>query len=278
MNYHHAYHAGNFADVVKHAILTTLANALSHKDTPFCYLDTHAGEGVYDLSSSSSQKTKEYEQGIGLLMRQPNPPEAILPYLNIIKTINHHQNKLLIYPGSPSLVRHCLRPQDRMLLAELHPKTYDTLKTIFRSDKQVSVHLIDGYQALKAFLPPKERRGLILIDPPYENPKELSQIASLLPTALKRFETGVYAIWYPIKDRPPVERFHRIIKQTVTRPMLVAELSIYPETTPQHLNGCGLLIINPPWQVDEQIKSYLPWLWSTLSPHQQGEYRIYPLT
>jgi 23S rRNA (adenine2030-N6)-methyltransferase len=133
---------------------------------------------------------------------------------------------------------------------------------------------MDGYQGLKAFLPPKERRGLVFIDPPFERPNEFSYVLTALPTALKRFTTGIYAIWYPIKDRPPIERFKRSLREMTSLPILTVELSVHPESSPQLLNGSGMAIINPPWQLDKQIQSYLPWLWKTLSVQGQGQQRI----
>jgi 23S rRNA (adenine2030-N6)-methyltransferase len=198
-------------------------------------------------------------------------------FLSCVKELNP-QPKLRYYPGSPLIAASLLRPQDRMVLSELHPRVYQTLKDRFAHNKQVSTHCIDGYQSLKAFLPPKERRGLILIDPPYEQSNELAVIMSAIPLALKRFETGVYALWYPIKDRPPLERFYRTLKDSIEQPILVAEMSIYPETSAQHLNGCGMLIINPPWQLDEQINSYLPQLWAILAHQGSGQQRVFTLT
>jgi 23S rRNA (adenine2030-N6)-methyltransferase len=299
MNYSHSYHAGNFADVFKHAILVSLIEALQRKDNGFCYIDTHAGAGLYDLFSDTAQKTKEYASGIGSLLDHKMTEschasmllagnqsgcqlktcwhDKLMTYLTCIKKANP-QPALRYYPGSPYIAQCLMRPQDRMVLSELHPKVYRTLKDRFASDKRVSTHSLDGYQSLKAFLPPKERRGLILIDPPYEQANEFNQLVSTLPLALKRFATGAYAIWYPIKDRPPIERFYKDLRKATELPILIAELSIYPETSAQHLNGCGMVIINPPWQLDDQIKSYLPQLWSLLSPNSLGQQRVFILT
>lgn len=277
MNYSHSYHAGNFADVFKHAILVSLIQALQRKENAFCYIDTHAGAGLYDLSSLAASKGKEYASGISLVLKDKTLPGLIKTYIGCVQKMNP-QPGLRYYPGSPSIARSLLRPQDRAVLSELHPRVFQTLKDSFEHDKQVSAHLLDGYQSLKAFLPPKERRALILIDPPYEQPNELAHIAATLPMALKRFATGVYAIWYPIKDRPPIERFYQTLKDSIEQPMLAVEFSIYPETSAQHLNGCGMIIINPPWQLDDQIKSYLPQLWSTLSQKNLGQQRLFTLT
>lgn len=279
MNYRHGYHAGSFTDIFKHAILVSLIKSLLQKNTAICYLDTHAGAGYYDLFAEAAQKSLEFESGIAKIFYENNVPTLIHQYLGCVQKINARFSgskfsSLRYYPGSPSIMRYFLRPQDRMIMTELHPQEYQLLRRDFVGTRQASVHLLDGYQGLKAFLPPKERRGLILIDPPYERPNELADLALVLPIALKRFATGVYAIWYPIKDRVAVDHFHRSLKETIQKPILIAELSIYPENSPLHLNGSGMAIINPPWQLDEQILEYLPWLWEHLSIQHQGQYQV----
>ncbi len=279
MNYRHGYHAGSFTDVFKHTILVSLIKSLLQKNTAICYLDTHAGAGYYDLFAEAAQKSQEFESGIAKVFHEKNPPALINHYLHCVQRINTRFSgssisSLRYYPGSPSIMRYFLRAQDRMVLTELHPQEYQLLKRSFAGNKQVSVHLLDGYQSLKAFLPPKERRGLILIDPPYERPNELAYIISMLPIALKRFSSGIYAIWYPIKDRLSVDHFHLSLKKVIQQPILITELSIYPENSPLHLNGSGMAIINPPWQLDKQILEYLPWLWKNLSIQHQGRYQI----
>ena len=272
MNYRHLYHAGNFADVFKHTILVALIHSFLKKETGFCYLDTHAGAGSYDLFSKEAQINKEFDGGIAKLFQEKNPPTFINDYLNCIKKMN--SESLRYYPGSPLIVQNFLRENDQMILTELQPKEYRALKKIFLNDIKVQVHSRDGYEGLNAFLPPKTRRGLILIDPPYEKPNELNDLIVPLSNTVKRFETGVYAIWYPIKDRPPIERFKRAVKAAIERPLLIVELSLYPETTAFQLNGCGMIIVNPPWQLDQQLQEMLPWLWKVLSIHQQGQYQI----
>lgn len=281
MNYRHVYHAGNFADVVKHVIMTALITSLSRKETPFCYIDTHAGIGYYDLFSDFAEKTKEYEGGIEKVIQHEDAPALVKRYLNCVHDINNkltHSKyaSLRYYPGSPMIARHLIRPHDRIVACELHPEDYQTLKTTFSGDKQVAVHHLDGFLGLKAFLPPPEKRGLVLIDPPYEDPDEFSRIVQSLPISLKRWENGIYAIWYPIKEKSQVERFYRTIQQTIHRDILAIELTIYPDI-PSHLNGCGLIIINPPWQFDATIDELLPWLWNTLTINNQGGYRSFLL-
>lgn len=256
MNYRHGFHAGNFADVFKHIVLIALVNSFFRKETPFCYLDTHAGIGVYDLKSENAQKSKEFENGILKLLDSSITEKNIESLISLVKKIN--SNDLKNYPGSPEIVKQLLRPQDRLILCELHPEEFQQLKKRYGHQKQIAVHHQDGYQALKAFLPPKEKRGLILIDPPYEDKNEFEKLIETLPQALKRFETGVYAIWYPIKNREPVNYFLREIKKHISREMLICELSLYPDDLPTHLNGSGMLIINPPWQLDDELNKTLP--------------------
>lgn len=276
MNYRHSYHAGNFADVVKHCVLIALVQSFFHKERGFCYLDTHAGRGYYDLLSDATQKSKEYELGISKLLTEKNPPSLIQDYVACVKKYNP-DGILHYYPGSPLIVKNIARIQDRLVLSELHKEEYVHLKkyfakNFFNKDKQVAIHHQDAYQSLKAFLPPKERRGLILIDPPYEKTDEFSQIISALQIALSRFATGIYAIWYPIKNRHVTERFLKLIREKIHQPLFNLQLCIYAEDSEITLNGCGMLVINPPWKFDQQIAEILPWLFQKLSIQKQGRF------
>lgn len=279
MNYKHVYHAGSFTDVTKHVILFALLKALQRKDNALCYIDTHAGAGYYDLFSDFAKKTKEYESGIEKLIQQDRPPPLIKEYLDCVHRINNHLTgakfaALRYYPGSPLIAKQLLRPHDRIIASELHPEEYQALRTTFAGDKQVAIHHTDGFLGLKAFLPPQERRGLVLIDPPYEDPDEFERIAHSLPIALKRWETGVYAIWYPIKEASRVEHFYKVLRENIHKPILVIELTIYPDL-PQHLNGSGVAIINPPFQFEQTLQDVIPWLWKALTINGQGTYRTY---
>lgn len=273
MNYRHSYHAGSFADVFKHTVLVMLIQALLVKNKPFCYFDTHAGTARYDLDSEPAQKSREFETGIARVWSASQPPLEAATYLEVVKSFNHSPSFPHFYPGSPSFVRHLLRPDDCMILCELHPEDAQQLKQEFRHDKQVAVHQRDGYEALKALLPPKERRGLVLIDPPYEHKNEVHHICTAINAALQRWETGIYAIWYPLKDETLTKQLHQAIK-SLTEKILITELSIYPEDLSLSLFGSGMIIINPPWQFEQQLQKLLPWLWQTLSPLKQGSYRV----
>lgn len=282
MNYRHGFHAGSFTDVCKHLVLLTLIDYLTKKDAPFLYLETHAGRGYYGLTSEMAQKTKEYQGGIELIVQQDTMPAAVSRYVACVRQINQDLSgfsalPLAYYPGSPLFAREMIRHQDEMILSELHREEYQVLKEYFHRDPRVHIHLQDGYQGLKAFLPPRARRGLVLIDPPYEEANELNRIVEQLSIALKKFQTGIYAVWYPIKDMDSINRWYKKLKTLIQQPMLVAELTIYPNSIATRLNGCGMLIVNPPWQVDQAIADYYPWLWQTLSPDQQGGYLIHAL-
>ena len=273
LSYRHAFHAGNFADVFKHLVLTLLVKAQLGKDKPFCYLDTHAGAGRYDLASGMARKNREYESGVACLWDASDVPEDVGDYLTALRSFNPTSN-LQQYPGSPRIVRHFLRPGDRMILCELHPRDLDSLKDEFANDKQVSVHHLDGYQSLKAFLPPPERRGLVLCDPTFELKNERTRLLEALAVAWRRWPTGIYAVWYPVIDRPPVDWFHRQLKRSGIRKMLLAELRIFEEDVPLRLNGSGMILINPPWQLDERLVRLGPWLGKALSPEGEGSFRL----
>jgi len=281
VNYRHSYHAGSFTDVFKHIILTILLQSFTRKESSFCYIDTHAGIGYYDLLSESANKTKEYLAGIEKIIQHPNPPQPVKRYLDCVHTINNRLSaakyaSLRYYPGSPMIARNLARPTDRIIACELHPEDYQTLKNAFALDKQTAIHHADGFMGLKAFLPPRERRGFVLIDPPYENPDEFTRIVHALPSALKRWPTGTYAIWYPIKEKTLVNKFYRTLVSTFEQSILAVELTIYPDL-PNHLNGSGMIIINPPYQVDTIIEQTLPWIWKALTINDQGEYRSFRL-
>jgi len=268
MNYRHVFHAGNFADVFKHAILSLLLKSLHRKDAPFCYVDTHAGAGRYDLGSAAALKTGEFKDGV-LRLWEADPLPDLADYLAAVRALNPG-NGLRHYPGSPMVARFFLRPKDRMVLLELQPEDCARLKIQFAGDRRVTVRAQDGYAGLKSLLPPQERRGLVLIDPPYETDDEFARVVDGLRIAHTRWASGIYALWYPVKNRPPVERLHRALMATGIRKMLLAEFAPYPEDSSFRLNGCGMIVINPPWQLEQTLRSMLPRLLDVLRQHPSG--------
>jgi 23S rRNA (adenine2030-N6)-methyltransferase len=262
--YRHQFHAGNFADVFKHALLTRLLLLLTRKDKPLCYLDTHAGVGLYDLSHPWARKLAEYQDGIALLWQHKDIPQSLAPYLDAVRAENP-DGKLRFYPGSPRIARRFLRPDDRMLLSELNKDDCAALEDLFRGERRTIVHHTDGYQALKACLPPKERRGLVLVDSSFDRSGEFARLIAGLVDGYQRFATGVYALWYPLMERAAMHAFERGILKTGIRKILQLELSLLPEGWTVSLRGCGLLVVNPPFGFDAEAKSILDWLRPLLS-------------
>lgn len=267
--YRHLFHAGNFADVFKHALLARLLIALGRKGKPFCYLDTHAGTGLYDLSHPWARKLAEYKEGIGRLWERKDIPEAFAPYLEAVRAENP-DGKLRFYPGSPRVTRRFLRPGDRMVLNELNKKDFAELKQQFGRDRRVGVHYGDGYQALKAHLPPKERRGLVLVDSSFDRAKEFDRVADALVLAHERFATGVLAFWYPLMEAPAIRAFERRVAACGVRRILKLELSVLPEEWTQSLRGCGLLVVNPPYGFENEAGPMLEWLRAALTQGGPG--------
>jgi 23S rRNA (adenine2030-N6)-methyltransferase len=265
MNYRHAFHAGNHADVLKHTTLLALIDALKRKDSPFFVLDTHAGRGRYLLSAVESRKTAEADAGVLKLMSEPKAPEVVERYLRAVQAINP-VGAMVAYPGSPLLVAQALREQDRLAACELQEEEAQALKELFAHDGKVAVHARDGYAAIKALLPPKIgdskfARGLVLIDPPYEvQDAEYPQIIATLREAMTRWPNAIYAVWYPIKLRRSLMHFFRKAEALPARSALLAELQIRPDDSPLRLNGSGMLILNPPWQFDQTLAPALPML------------------
>ena len=274
MNYRHAFHAGAFQDAHKHAVLALLLQRLGDKPTPYCVLDTHAGIGRYDLQATAAQKTGEFHHGIGRLLAAARAPAAVAPYLDIVRRLNGG-GALRRYPGSPELAARLSRPQDRLVLTELHAEDVRLLQRGFAGDARVAVHHEDGYRGLKAFLPPKERRGLVLIDPPFEEAGEFERLVDGLKTAHRRWPTGIYALWYPIKDLPPVRRFHAQLRQSGIGKIMLTELLVRAATSAESLNGSGLVIVNPPWRLAAALVPLLSWLGERLAqgPGAAGTWR-----
>jgi 23S rRNA (adenine2030-N6)-methyltransferase len=263
MNYRHIYHAGNFADVVKHATLALIIEHLKLKPAPFRIIDTHAGIGRYDLYANEAEKTGEWRNGIGRLLSEPLPDQIaqiLQPYLAAVKGENpgwQPGQDLAVYPGSPVIARNLLRLGDALVVNELHPEDHEALAANMARDKQTKVLHQDGWSALKALLPPKERRGIVLIDPPFEEPGELARLTAALTDAVRRFATGTFVLWYPIKDQRPVFAFRRELVERGFEKLLSVELIIKPTNT-GGLAGCGLAILNPPYGLMEKLDILLP--------------------
>ena len=271
LSYRHSYHAGNFADVVKHVVLVALLQAMTRKPAP-CYVqDTHAGRGVYALDSAEALHGREFDDGIGRIWQREDAPPMIQQYLEVVREWNPGIPSPRYYPGSPAIAQALLRRQDRLLLTELHPQDYDELFREFHSDKRIQIHKQDAYQGLKAFLPPAEKRGLVLIDPPYERKDEYERVVAGLKTAYAHWSNGVYAIWYPIMSRGLQTRFLDACIATGIRKQLHAEFMIAPFTHTQDRQfvGCGVVLVNPPWKVDVAIEESLRWLREPLQQHAE---------
>ncbi|MGA9866756.1 MAG: 23S rRNA (adenine(2030)-N(6))-methyltransferase RlmJ [Acetobacteraceae bacterium] len=262
MNYRHAFHAGGFADCVKHALLVWLVGALVRKPAPLFVLDTHAGAGAYDLDAGPAERTGEWRGGIGRLLE--DTPEALADYVGLVRSLG-------LYPGSPALLRALLRPGDRMACCEFHPEEYAKLHRRFAHDPQVGVHRRDAWEALGALLPPAERRALMLIDPPFEVPDEFDRLLAGLRVGYARFRTGVFAAWYPIKHRAPVRRFLTGMVESGIRDVLTAEVLLREPVDPARLNGCGLLVVNPPFRFAEEAPAILFALLDRLGGREAGE-------
>ncbi len=259
MNYRHAYHAGNFADVVKHAVLVRLVEYLKQKDKAFRVLDTHAGIGLYDLTSIEAQKTGEWRGGIGLLLDAAVEPKAgalLAPYLEAVRALNP-DGGLSRYPGSPLIVRRLLRRQDRLSAAELHPEDAERLKACFEDDFQVRVMQLDGWLALGAHLPPKERRGLVLVDPPFEVEGEFARMIEGLWKAHRRWPGGIYALWYPIKDRAAVAAFRAGLADSGIPKILDIRFEVRAPSPEPRLDGSGLIVVNPPFTLENELRALL---------------------
>ena len=251
LNYRHSYHAGNIADVFKHYVLTLVLEALQRKQTPFCVIDSHAGAGIYEL-----ERRGEHEKGIGQLWPERTAWPALARYLGIVERFNSG-DRLRFYPGSPMIIREFLRSGDRAVLLELHPEEYAVLRENMRRVPGIAVHHVNAWNGIRAFIPPREGRGLLLLDPPYERPDEFAAVAAALRHGMRHWRSGVYMTWYPIKSRRPVDSFHRAVS-VFKAPVHAVEFITLPLDMDRRLNGSGLLLINPPWQLLDVLHASLP--------------------
>jgi 23S rRNA (adenine2030-N6)-methyltransferase len=272
LNYRHHFHAGNFADVMKHALLVQLARSLQRKPGGFLYLDTHAGRGSYVLGQAKTGDTRprlpEYPEGIGRLWPKDNLPPALADYVELVRQFNSPRPKAptaapVRYPGSPCLIQMLARPQDRLVLNELNSAEATVLRKHLRDKDRVTVRTGDGYAALRAFLPPLEKRALVHIDPPFEAEDEGEKIVQALGEALPRFPNGIYAIWYPLAGRVKVADFFDRLRKLPLPPTLVADIIVEPNAP--RMNGCGLAILNPPWDFEQEARPMLRYLAGLLS-------------
>ncbi len=269
LSYRHSFHAGNHADVLKHTVQSLIIAALKEKDKPFLYLDTHAGAGRYLLSGEHAEKTGEYLEGIARLWQRDDLPEALTPYMDAVRHFNR-AGQLRYYPGSPLIARQLLREQDRLHLSELHPSDFPLLRAEFQKDERARVVRENGYQQLKSQLPPATRRGLILIDPPYELKSDYQDVVKGIQEGHKRFATGTYALWYPVVLRQNIRRMIHALEETGIRRILQIELAVRPDSDQRGMTASGMIVINPPWRLEEQMRSLLPWLHQALVPQGTG--------
>lgn len=274
LSYRHSFHAGNHADVVKHIVEMLIIENLTQKEKGFYYLDTHSGVGHYRLFSQESEKTAEFKEGIARLWQRDDLPEEVQRYVDLIKKLNYGGKELRYYAGSPLIAAQMLRPQDRGLLVELHPTDFPLLRNNFKEFKNISVKRDDGFQQVKATLPPKERRGLVLIDPPYEMKEDYDLVVNAIVEGYKRFATGVYAVWYPVVLRQQSKRIVKGLEASGIRKILQIELAVRPDSDQRGMTASGMIVINPPWQLEAQMKKILPYLTNVLVPEGTGSWSV----
>lgn len=274
MNYRHIYHAGNFSDVFKHIILARILEYLKKKDHGFRVIDTHAGIGIYDLSSQEAQKTGEWTDGIASIINKPitkDVEELIKPWLDVVTELNGSSGRITRYPGSPYLSRKLLRKQDRLTAIELHEKDYQQLASNFAGDYQARIIHLDGYLALGAHVPPKEKRGLILVDPPFEQTDEFNRLLDGLSKAYRRFPNGVYALWYPVKHYHELNWFINELEGTAIPKILRLELRVRQRSATVGLDGCGMIIVNPPYVLKQEMQKLKSFLVDRLAQDGHGQ-------
>jgi 23S rRNA (adenine2030-N6)-methyltransferase len=282
MNYRHAFHAGNFADVIKHIVLVRILLYLQEKDVAFRVIDTHAGAGIYDLTSEEAARSGEWLTGIARVTQarfSDSVLPLIAPYLDIVRAFNSHPATLERYPGSPLIARALLRPQDRLTACELETTARKTLIDALRRDTQARVVDLDGWTALPAFVPPKERRGLVLIDPPFEAKDEFERLAEAFGEAFAKWPTGSYLLWYPAKSRRDTDELARQVAAANAaakppRKCLRVEFSVAPQNADGRLTSAGLLVVNPPWTLAAELKTILPELEKPLGQGGAGRFRL----
>jgi 23S rRNA (adenine2030-N6)-methyltransferase len=276
MNYRHAFHAGNFADVFKHIIVARILTHLREKTAPFRVIDTHAGEGLYDLAGEHASRTGEWRDGIGRLAGVKLPADAaalMASYFSALHACNR-PGELRYYPGSPVLARHLLRPQDRLVACELEPRAAAVLSRQLRASPATKVVCIDGWIALNAYVPAKERRGLVIVDPAFEQPNDLIRLADAAAAAYRKWPTGIYLLWYPIKGHDEHDRVIKTVRRAGMEKCLRAEFAVAAPRPACQLNACGVIVVNPPWRLAAEIKTLAPVLLNALGRDSGRGYRL----
>jgi 23S rRNA (adenine2030-N6)-methyltransferase len=272
LSYRHSFHAGNHADVLKHSVQSLILQSLKVKDKAFVYIDTHAGAGCYDLHSKEMDKTGEYLDGINRLWQQDCPVE-LQPFMDVIKALNV-DGELRSYPGSPLLAKELCRRQDRLRLSELHPADFPRLQSLFKQDRRTQIDKLDGFSNLRAALPPIERRGMVLIDPPYELDHEYSDVVKGVMEGLKRWASGTFVIWYPVVHSDDVSFLERKFSAPELPATLQIELNVLAENNRYGMTGSGMIVINPPWKLEQQMSDILPWLVTALRQSPKAGFKL----
>jgi 23S rRNA (adenine2030-N6)-methyltransferase len=273
LSYRHLFHAGNFADVFKHALLARLLIALGRKEKPYCYHDTHAGTGRYDLMHEWAHKAREYENGIGRLWERQDIPDLLAPYMDAVRAQNRGR-RLRFYPGSPLVAKRLMRPGDRMVLTELNRSDFEELRDVLAGERNVAIHLMDAYHGLKVFLPPRERRGLVLIDSSFDRAREFARLTAAIREAHERWAAGTYAAWYPMMEPGPMRDFADKIRRSGIRKVLRAELTVRERDESGVIPGCGMLVINPPWRFEDEAMPLLDYLSRVLAMNTRGRAKV----
>ncbi|MFU8895845.1 MAG: 23S rRNA (adenine(2030)-N(6))-methyltransferase RlmJ [Gammaproteobacteria bacterium] len=275
MSYRHAHHAGNFADVLKHAVMTAILSRMLARPKPLCYIESHAGAGVYPLDAPAARQSRQAETGILRLVEAAPRSTALATYLQLIAALPENAAVLRAYPGSPLLAAGLLRDDDRLVLAELAPLEAEALRHLFRHDRRVAVHCRDGWEGLRALLPPTPRRGLLLLDPPYEAAADFRRVVDGLSLARRRWSVGVLAAWYPIKDRRTLRPFYAALSAAGLGALLCVELSVRPDDNPAGLNGSGMVIASPPFGLESELRALLDELASLVQQPDAPRPRVY---
>jgi len=267
LSYRHAFHAGNFADVLKHAVLTLVLEYMARKEKGYTYIDSHSGAGMYSLKNEYAQKTGEYREGIAKILQAENDasfPEALTPYVELIKHLTPENSELDIYPGSPGIAKQLMRRQDSAHLFELHPTDIQHLVEFCQRWRKSHVKQIDGYQGVLGLIPPPSRRGVVLIDPPYELKEDYAKAVKTIIKAYKKFNSGTYILWYPVVTRERIDAMEKDFSRSEVRNLLQVEFCLQNDSEEYGMTGTGLFIVNPPWQLENQLTEILPFMKANL--------------